>query len=454
MEIASLLVHHAVFLPLVLAFLLSTTTITNSASTAMAAKKAPRMATRLIHRDSILSPFYNASATISDRATQAIQRDKARLAYLKASTTGYSLDDIRSGLVPNEFGTVFYANISIGQPPVPQLVVMDTGSSLFWIQCPPCYGSCGSADNPTAMFDPSKSSSYSPYPCPCDGLGSCDGYQCQYSIAYGGGTSCIGLYAREDLTFVTKDEKPTTISNVLFGCSHEIELLNGKTRGILGLGPRETSVTKQLGSKFSYCIGNISDPEDTDSQLIIGNDARIEGNLTQLDVFGEFYYLTLQGIVFGDKQLNIDPQIFQRSPSGDGGVIIDSGMTITVLAGGAFDPLRDAVQSFIDGLKLERVWTHGLPLCYKGIVSQNLVDFPIVTFQFANEADLVLGADNLFLPMPDGSFCLAIKRANGNNSPRGASVIGVVMQQYVNVGYDLSARTLSFMFLHCAFLYS
>ncbi|KAK3008201.1 hypothetical protein RJ639_015371 [Escallonia herrerae] len=286
MEIASLLVHHAVSLPLVLAFLLSTTTITNSALTTMAAKKAPRMATRLIHRDSIRSPFYNASATLSDRATQAIQRDKARLAYLKAATAGYSLDDIRSGIVRNEFGTVFYANISIGQPPVPQLVVMDTGSSLFWIQCLPCVGTCGSAGNPTAPYDPSKSSSYSPYPCPCAGLGSCDvSNQCQYSITYGGGTESRGNYASEDLTFVTQDEKPTTISNVLFGCGHEIERLNGQTRGVLGLGPRPPSVAKYLGSKFSYCVGNISDPQDTDSQLIIGDGAIIDGNLTMLDAY-------------------------------------------------------------------------------------------------------------------------------------------------------------------------
>ncbi|KAK2971941.1 hypothetical protein RJ640_004961 [Escallonia rubra] len=106
------------------------------------------------------------------------------------------------------------------------------------------------------------------------------------------------------------------------------------------------------------------------------------------------------------------------------------------------------VQNFIDGLNLEPDWTEVLPLCYKGIVSQDLIDFPAVTFHFAGGADLVLGTNNLFLShIPAyGSFCLAVTMVNGNNTaPEGGGV---------NVGYDLLARKLSFMTLNCGFLYS
>ncbi|KAK2971942.1 hypothetical protein RJ640_004962 [Escallonia rubra] len=458
MGAASLLFHHAKSLFFIMAFMFSIL-ITNSVA-AVVAKEPRRLVTKLIHHDSILSPFYNASATSSDRATRAIERSKARLAYLKAATTRYSLDDIRSGLVQNGIGTVFYVNISIGQPPVPQLVVMDTGSSIFWIHCPPCVGTCGSARSPTPMFDPNKSSSYSPYPCPCAELGPCDFIknQCLYTIDYGGGKIRItGNYALEDLTFVTFDEKATTISNMLFGCGHAVENFSDEqARGVLGLGAGPTSVTKQIGSRFSYCIGNISNPEDTDGQLIIGDKAIIDGNLTQLDVYKGFYYLTLQGISFGDKPLDIDPKIFQRNREGRGGVIIDSGMTLTILDELAFGPLKNEVQNFIDGLNLEHHSTELLPLCYKGFVSQDLIDFPAVTFHFAGGADLVLGTENLFLShIPAyGSFCLAVTKVNRNNTARGASMIGVIMQQYLNVGYDLLAKKLSFMPLNCAFLYS
>ncbi|KAK3008203.1 hypothetical protein RJ639_015373 [Escallonia herrerae] len=454
MGAASLLFHHATSLFFIMAFI-SSILITNSAA-AVVAKELPSLVTKLIHRDSVVSPFYNASVTLSDRAAQAIERSKARLAYLKAATTGYSLNDIRSGLVPNDDAYIFYVNISIGQPPVPQFVVMDTGSNIFWIQCRPCVGTCGSAYSPTPMFDPSKSSSYSPYPCPCAGLGPCDFIrnQCLYHIGYGGGTNSTGNYAREDVTFVTFDEKATIISNVLFGCGHEIEGLDDyQARGVLGLGPSPTSLTMQLGSKFSYCVGNISDPEDTDGQLIIGDDARVDGNFTQLDMYDGFYYLTLLGISFGGKPLDIDPQIFQRSQVGRGGVIIDSGVTLTFLDERAFDPLVTEVQNFIDGLNLERKWNGGLPLCYKGILSQDLVDFPAVTFHFAGGTDLLLGTESLFLNA-SRYFCLAVTKVKDRNTPWGASMIGVIMQQYLNVGYDLLAKRLSFMPLNCAFLYS
>ncbi|KAK2971948.1 hypothetical protein RJ640_004968 [Escallonia rubra] len=424
MEIASLLVLPAKFLPLILVFLISatTTTITSCAVTTMAAKKPPRLVTKLIHRDSILSPYYNASATISDRATQAIQRDKTRIAHLKAAATRNSFSDIRGDydirgdIVPDDTGSVFFVNISVGDPPVPQLVVMDTGSSLFWIMCLPCTGSC---DNSMAIFDPSKSSSFSPYPCPCDDLGTCDedAQQCTYYIEYGDGTETSGIYAYEELTFVTADEGRITLSNMLFACGHVINNLRGQARGVLGLGPNSTSVAMQVSNKFSYCIGNISDPEYTYDQLILGDSAIMNGSSTQLDVYNGFYYLTLQGISFGGRKLEIDPQVFQRNEEGAGGVIIDSGRTITSLVGDAFQPLKDEVTDYIDGLKLEK--TSELPLCYKGIISQDLKDFPKVTFHFAG-ADLDLSAVNMFHMIDVDIFCLFIEPINGD-TPGGAT---------------------------------
>ncbi|KAK3008206.1 hypothetical protein RJ639_015376 [Escallonia herrerae] len=320
----------------------------------------PRLVTKLIHRDSLLSPFYNASATISDRAAQAIQRDKARFVHLKAAAaTRNSLGDILGDIVRGDIGSSFFVSISVGDPPVPQLVVTDTGSSLFWIMCLPCIGSC---DNSTAIFYPSKSSSFSPYPCPCDGLGTCDedAKQCTYYIEYEDGTGTWGIYAYEELTFVTSGKGTITLSNMLFACGHAINNLHGQTRGVLGLGPSSTSVAMQVSNKFSYCIGNISDPEYTYGQLILGDSAIMNGSSTQLDVYNGFYYLTLQGISFGGS-----------SPTN------------------------------IDGLKLEKANEN--PLCYKGIVSQDLKDFPKVTFHFSG-ADLALSAANMFLMIDVGTY--------------------------------------------------
>ncbi|KAK3024326.1 hypothetical protein RJ639_043008 [Escallonia herrerae] len=345
MEIVSLLVLHARFLPLILTFRISAaTTITSSAVTTMAAKKLLRLVTKLIHRDSILSPYYNAS-----------------------------------------------------DPPVPQLVVMDTGSSLFWIMCLPCTRSC---NNSTAIFDPSKSSSFSPYPCPCDDLGTCDedAKQCTYYIEYGDGTETSGIYAYEELTFVTSDKGRITLSNMLFACGHVINNLRSQARGVLRLGPNSTSVAMQVSNKFSYCIGNISDPEYAYGQLILGDEAIMNGR-----------------------------------------------RTITSLVGDAFQPLKDEVADYIDGLKLEK--TSELPLCYRGIVSQDLKDFPKVTFHFAG-ANLDLSAASMFQMIGDDTSCLFIEPLNGDTAG-GASTIGAVLQQYLNVAYDLKEKTLSFLSIDC-----
>ncbi|KAK2971949.1 hypothetical protein RJ640_004969 [Escallonia rubra] len=209
-----------------------------------------------------------------------------------------------------------------------------------------------------------------------------------------------------------------------------------------------TSVATQVSDKFSYCIGNISDPEYTYDLLILGDSAIMNGSSTQLDVYNKFYYLTLQGISFGGIQLEIDPEVFQRNEEGDGGVIIDSGRTMTSLVGDAFRPLKDQVTAYIDGLKLEKANEN--PLCYKGIVSQDLKDFPKVTFHFAG-ADLELSAANMFLMIDVGTFCLFMEELDGD-TPGYASMIWVVMQQYFNVAYDLKAKTLSFLSIDCLVL--
>ncbi|GLT70895.1 hypothetical protein SLA2020_429470 [Shorea laevis] len=96
-------------------------------TTAFANTKPRRFVSKLIHQyDSIGS---------------AIESSAARFAYLQARVLGTSLTmdhDIRSGLIADMHQVFFMANISIGEPPVPQLLIMDTGSNLLWTQCLPC----------------------------------------------------------------------------------------------------------------------------------------------------------------------------------------------------------------------------------------------------------------------------------------------------------------------------
>ncbi|KAK2399944.1 aspartic proteinase CDR1 [Trifolium repens] len=90
-----------------------------------------------------------------------IEHSIACLAYLKekiecslVSKNGY-----RASLSPSLTGRTILANISICQPPVPQLLIMDIGGCIFWTMCTPCTSYTQYRGQ---MFNPSKSSTYSP----------------------------------------------------------------------------------------------------------------------------------------------------------------------------------------------------------------------------------------------------------------------------------------------------
>ncbi|KAA8522703.1 hypothetical protein F0562_009135 [Nyssa sinensis] len=351
MEDASALVHHELFL----LFICFTSLVFSSIAVTATATIPYRLNIKLIHRDSILSPYYSPNATTSDRFRQAIENSMARFAYLKARTskTKDVHVHVRGPLIPRDGGSTFLVIFFIGEPPVPQLLMMDTGGNLLWVQCLPCTKCLRQF---STIFDPSNSSTYANLPCNSPLCLSSIGAHCNpeglclYLVKYEDGTGSIGNLATEKLTFMTSDDGITNVPNMVFGCGHNNVGKLGQPSGILGLNSHKTSLISQLGSRFSYCIGNIFDPHYNYNQLIIGDGEKIEGYTTPMAVYNDFYYLTLEGISVGEKLLDIDPETFRRTPSGKGGVIIDSGTTISFLARGGYQALSVEVQNLMDGV--------------------------------------------------------------------------------------------------------
>ncbi|XP_056172594.1 aspartic proteinase CDR1-like [Syzygium oleosum] len=213
------------------------------------------IAIKLIHHDSIQSPYYNPKVTIFERAELAINGSLAHIRSLSKIIATPNDDGVRVGLIPAIGLHGFLANISIGTPPVPQLVQIDTGSDLFWFQCLPCT-TCFKQSPP--LFDPAKSSTYSNIRC---GSQACvqSGDKCDPNNEY---------------------------------CIYERSYFDKST---------------SAGSKFSYCIGNINDPQYQYNELSLGNGAIMEGDSTTLETYRGLYYLDLQGISVGEKKLQIDP---------------------------------------------------------------------------------------------------------------------------------------------------
>ena len=422
---------------LILTYLATTTTVAN-----LLPKHKP-LVTNIIHRNSIFSPTYKKNDTIADRAKSAMQNSIGRFAYL-ISERG---SNIETDLY-NDDNHLFSVNFSIGQPPTLQLAKMDTTTSFIWIQCKPCAGKCFDYAGPT--FDPSKSLTYANLSCRdpvcefshhnmyyniCNRAKHCK-YFIKYVNDYGSNYGSTGMFATENFTF---NDGYNVVSNV-FGCSHHNK--NGRRQnwgGIFGLADSPVSLVTKLGNKFSYCIGNIDDPQYMYNKLIIGDLSNFEGDSIPFEVYHTRYYVTLKGIRVGEKLLDINPEVFQRTAKGDGGVIIDSGTEFSFLPEIQYNVLQNEISGMLDGF-LPRVYNKPEPwrLCYRGSLSEDLDEFPAVAFVLADGAEFVLDTRNLFNYIDTNVFCLSILSSTQISNSNNLSIIGIMAQLNYNVGYDLN----------------
>ncbi|WCJ30175.1 Eukaryotic aspartyl protease family protein [Euphorbia peplus] len=435
-------------------FLVITTLI--SANLAGASTIQPRgFATRLIHRNSIYSPYYNPNETVVDSINRAMKSSAAWVAHLYSQATReIGMKDFQLNLIPTSTEPLFLVNFSIGQPPVPQLNIMDTGSNLLWVQCAPCIG-C--SQYTSSLFDPLRSSTYASLSCrnsvcrqaphgKCNWLN-----QCVYNVTYVNGVSSQGILATEQIVFQGSDEGTSIASEVVFGCSCENrKYKDGRFTGILGLGSGTTSLVSQMGSKFSYCLGNIFDHNYRYNWLVLGDKAKMEGYSTPLEIVNSRYYVTLEGISVGEKRLNIGHTDFRRRRSGHA-MVIDSGTPLTYLEDNLYSALANEIRNLLDGILTS--YSRESFLCYTGSVSEDLTGFPVVTFHFRGGADLELESESLFYQPDSETLCMAMRQKN--NSGNGFidfSVIGLMAQQYYNVAYDLSSNKLFFQRIDCELL--
>ncbi|CAL1358744.1 unnamed protein product [Linum trigynum] len=406
-----------------------------------------KITTKLIHRDSYFSPLYNATATTADRAGRILEATLARYGHLISSYDDdepLGVDIEASGSWGTKFN-IFYVNFSIGDPPVPQLALMDTGSDLLWVKCPPC-SPCSTSSGATYFYS-FNSKTYSPLPCTHD---------CKKCTDYMGGHSSEGVYATEQLTFQTSNNGfVTTIPKVLFGCSTKLtgpEGLDPHVNGVLGLiAGADTptipyghfSLATRLGTSFSYCVDSLSDRYYPHNHLSFGDAVDLIGETTPLYLQDDGRYCVhLSGISLDGKTLDIDIDVFAKMALKNK-IMMDSGSELFLLYTEAFDVVKAEVErlAFFELKAVAPV--RPLELCFRGTVEKDAGGFPTLGIQFIGGVELVLDRFGMFLQVKDDVFCLAVVRS------KGVTIIGMMAQQGYNVGYDLGARSVSFQKMDC-----
>ncbi|KVH91062.1 aspartyl protease family protein 2-like [Cynara cardunculus var. scolymus] len=343
----------------------------------------------------------------------------------------------------------YFTRIGIGTPPRYAYMVLDTGSDVVWIQCSPCRR-CYTQSDP--IFDPTKSKTFGGVACGtplCNRLDSpgCNKRKkCMYQVSYGDGSFTVGEFSTETLTF-----RKTKVNNVAFGCGHDNEGLFVGAAGLLGLGRGKLSFPnqagRQFGSKFSYCLVDRS-MSAKPSSLVFGNAAvsrvaRFTPLLSnpKLDTF---YYVGLMGVSVGGVRVpGISSSLFELDNAGNGGVIIDSGTSVTRLTQPAYVALRNAFLSGASHLKRGPNFSL-FDACFD-LSGKTEVKVPTVVMHFRG-ADVSLPASNYLIPVDSGgSFCFAFA-----GTASGLSIIGNIQQQGFRVVYDLAGSRVGFAARGCA----
>ncbi|CAA0808987.1 Eukaryotic aspartyl protease family protein [Striga hermonthica] len=385
-----------------------------------------------------------------------LARDSSRVKAIQTRVDLASLGIKRADLTPLEVELVedklegqvisgtsqgsgeYFCRVGIGRPPSEVYMVLDTGSDVNWVQCAPC-GECYQQTDP--IFDPVRSSSFSPLGCEAQQCRSLDVSECRndtclYQVSYGDGSYTVGDFATETITFGGS----AAVDNVAIGCGHNNEGLFVGAAGLIGLGGGPLSFPSQINaSSFSYCL---VDRDSNSASTLEFNAAAppdaVAASLVRNSKVDTFYYVDLVGMSVAGDLLPIPPETFRLGEDGSGGVIVDSGTAVTRLQTEAYNSLRDAFRRGTVNLPL----TNGVALfdtCYD-LSSRKSVEVPTVSFHFSNGKELGLPAKNYMIPVDSsGTFCFAF-------APTASSlgIIGNVQQQGTRVSFDIARSVIGF----------
>ncbi|TVU13151.1 hypothetical protein EJB05_40683, partial [Eragrostis curvula] len=367
----------------------------------------------------------------------------------------------------------FLMVISLGTPAIYNLVTIDTGSTLSWVQCRPCQVTCKTfAAEAGPTFDPRNSTTYQRAACSsrdCAAAHELAGVPfgceqetdtCLYSLR----TPWAGCRLGKDRLGLTlaRELDDDALDDFIFGCSEDVRF-GGREAGIVGFGndrlsfvnqvmtARQATTSSNSYNAFSYCF-----PGDHNARgfLSIGPYARDDGLAFTNLVFGYGQDRSRRPFVYSLQQLDMavdgrrldvdDPQVYTAQM-----MIVDSGTQATFLLAPVFDALDKAVTAAMSDKGYARV---ELPndeehkVCF--VVTTDTVvdwsDLPTVEMKFTGTT-LKLPPQNAFNERfvdADRLLCMPFQPRDAGVS--GVQILGNRVTRSFRVVFDLQARMLGF----------
>ncbi|TKY55443.1 Aspartic proteinase nepenthesin-1 [Spatholobus suberectus] len=427
--------------------------------------------------------------------------------HLLKSTSNRSAARFRRQLsLPLSPGSDYTLSFNLGPQAQTITLYMDTGSDLVWFPCAPfkcilCEGkpnepnaspptnitqsvavSCKSPACSAAHNSASHSDLCAMARCPLESIetADCASFKCPpFYYAYGDGSLIARLY-RDTLSLSS-----LSLRNFTFGCAHttlaEPTGVAGFGRGLLSLPAQLATLEPQLGNRFSYCL--VSHSFDSErvrkpSPLILGRHEEKEkiGGGGGMDEFvytpmlenpkhPYFYCVGLIGISVGKRSIPAPEMLRRVNQRGDGGVVVDSGTTFTMLPAGFYDSVVAEFERRVGRVnerarKIEE--KTGLAPCYYLNAG---AEVPAVTLRFAGgNSSVVLPRKNYFYEFLDGGDgardkrrvgCLMLMNGGDEAELSGGpgATLGNYQQQGFEVVYDLEEKRVGFARRQCASLW-
>eukprot|EP00250_Pteridium_aquilinum_P008691 c18139_g1_i1 orf=103-1776(+) len=368
----------------------------------------------------------------------------------------------------------YFVEFFVGTPGQRFLFITDTGSDLIWVPCSLCK-SCVSPSNMSSpsssssslpsspSFFPEASSTFTPVTCSSEvctfvppPLGAtCNERSptnCTYAYVYNDLSQTAGIFAYDTISMRSSSGSTIKIKNVGFGCgTNNAGPSITKVGGVMGLGKGPISFSSQVGhmyGKFSYCFTRFF-RRKAKSALVFGDDivgAKLASSLqytpfARNPVVDTFYHLQIEEIKVDGKALPIKSSVFEIDEQGNGGVVIDSGTTLTFFVKPAYNVILEAFKKGVHYPLAPP--TAGLPLCYN-VSNIDKPRFPRISIIFKGGAIFRPPPRNYFLSPEHEIRCLGFMGSSG------ATVLGNLIQQNYYVEYDRLNNQLGFAKANCS----
>ncbi|PIN07581.1 Aspartyl protease [Handroanthus impetiginosus] len=412
--------------------------------------------------------------------------------------------------LPLSPGSDYTISFSLGSQTIS--LYMDTGSDVVWLPCHPfecilCEGkySPSSIPNPgplnltsaaaTSCKSPACSAVHSSLPssdlcaiakCPLESIeiSDCKSFSCpNFYYAYGDGSLVAKLY--EDTFSIPMSTPSLKLPKFTFGCAHsalgEPIGVAGFGRGILSLPAQLARSLPEIGNYFSYCL--ISHSFDTKrisrpSPLILGRyDKKRTNEFTDSEAVyysftpllenpkhAYFYCVGLEAVSIGRRRIEAPESLRRVDRRGNGGMVVDSGTTFTMLPGRFYDSVVGEFDIRVGSIykrAKEIESTTGLSPCYYGNEKDKLFkNVPQLLLHFGGNSTVALPRINYFYEFLDGGKrrkvgCLMLMNGGDEAESGGgpAGLLGNYQQQGFEVVYDLEMKRVGFARRKCASLW-